>query len=54
MTQPVIRASVLALCLCASPIALALSPVNASVSTERDRASILAMQGEYIVDFAFD
>lgn len=55
MTQPVTRASVLALCLCASPIALALSPANdVAASTERDRASILAMQGEYIVDFAFD
>jgi len=29
------------------------STANAS-GTERDRASILAMQGEYIVDFAFD
>ena len=34
--------------------ALALLPLAAAADTQRDRASILAMQGEYAVDFAFD
>ena len=48
MTRPTHRASLLAICL--------LTPLAASAASapERDRASILAMQGEYIVDFAFD
>ncbi|MEH6416664.1 DUF6607 family protein [Pseudomonas sp. CGJS7] len=49
------RASLLAICLSFSPLALAQSaPAAQAPSIERDRASILAMQGEYIVDFAFD
>ncbi|MBX9399886.1 hypothetical protein K4L06_01075 [Lysobacter sp. BMK333-48F3] len=48
MTRLTHRASLLAICL--------LTPLAASAASapERDRASILAMQGEYIVDFAFD
>ena len=34
--------------------ALALLPLVAAADAQRDRASILAMQGEYAVDFAFD
>lgn len=37
---------------CAATPAFAAAP--AAADTARDRASILAMQGEYIVDFAFD
>lgn len=55
MTRRLYPASLLAITVFASPAALALSPVpSAEASTERDRASILAMKGEYIVDFAFD
>lgn len=48
MTRPTHRASLLAICLL-TPLAASAAP-----APERDRASILAMQGEYIVDFAFD
>lgn len=48
----------LAACLtlsCAATPAFAAAPAAAAAAdTARDRASILAMQGEYIVDFAFD
>lgn len=50
MTRPTHRASLLAICLLTPLAALAAS----TTAPERDRASILAMQGEYIVDFAFD
>lgn len=53
MTPMSHRASLLAICLMSSPLALAQSP-SPEASQERDHASILAMQGEYIVDFAFD
>lgn len=55
MTRPSHLASALAICLFSSPLALAQSAAAPQApSPERDRASILAMQGEYIVDFAFD
>ncbi|KRD34269.1 hypothetical protein ASE35_11145 [Lysobacter sp. Root916] len=44
-------AACLALSCAATP---AFAAASAAADTARDRASILAMQGEYIVDFAFD
>lgn len=55
MTRRPYTASLLALTVLASPAVLALTPAPAAeAGIERDRASILAMKGEYIVDFAFD
>ncbi|RDZ29482.1 DUF6607 family protein [Lysobacter silvisoli] len=44
----------LATCLLACTAAPAWAAAPATTDAARDRASILAMQGEYIVDFAFD
>ena len=48
------RASVLAISLFSSPFAMAQAAAAPAADPARDHASILAMQGEYMVDFAFD